>query len=115
MSVTREGVFTGGRTLTSALSRRERGKKGGHRSDRGADRRLVYRVADMRLELLEVALEAPGDLACRLVVVRLVQPGAARIEHLGGNPGAALGDVEAERRFPPHRPPAEPPAPRSAP
>src|SRR6266404_3534074 len=57
----------------------------------------------MLFELLEVALETPGDFARRLVVARFVRPGAARIEHLAGNLGATLRDVEAEMGFAPHR------------
>src|SRR4029077_3817685 len=35
---------------------------------RGADRRLVHRVADMRFEFLEVAFEALGDFAGHVVI-----------------------------------------------
>ena len=65
----------------------------------GVDAGGLHVVADIGLELLEVALEALGELARRLVIGLLVGPGVARVEHVGRHIGAGLGHVEAEIRL----------------
>src|SRR5216684_1062843 len=86
-----------------------RGRRRTHRrSHRGADGDLFYRVADMRLELVEIVLEALGDLARHVVIGVAVRPGGAGIEHAVRHLRATLRHVEAEMALLAHRRRAEP-------
>src|SRR5919206_4137680 len=69
----------------------------------GADRGALYFAADKRLEGGEIVLEAAAQVARDLVIGALVGPGAARVEHIGRQIGAALRNQEPEIRVLPHR------------
>src|SRR5436190_22809437 len=75
---------------------------------RSADRGLLDVVADIGLERDEIVLEPFGQVARRLVISLLVAPGAARVEDVGRNVGAAFRHQEPEIRVLAHRRRGEP-------
>src|SRR6266568_2301485 len=68
----------------------------GQALSRGADRDFLDFAADERLVLREIRREAPGQLACGLVIGLLVGPGTARVETLVRNLGAAFRHEDPE-------------------
>src|SRR5271169_2916142 len=75
---------------------------------RGVDRGLLDLTAYEGLEFGEVRRETPGQLARGLVIGLLVGPGAARVEHLARDLGAALGHHKPEIGVLAHRCGGEP-------
>src|SRR5437879_998573 len=65
----------------------------------GADRGLLDLAVDVALELLEVLLEALGDVARGAVVGLLVLPGVLGVQHLTRHVRTGAGHLHAEVRI----------------
>src|SRR3546814_10982759 len=73
----------------------------------------LHPVVDVGFELLEVGLEALGQVPGREVVGFLITPGVARVQDLGRHVGAALRHQQTELRVLGDADAAEPPTERS--